>query len=122
MHIKWNDLIPIYVQIADAIEDDILSGILKPGDSCYSQVVIAKELGINPATAGKGIRILVDRGLLDKSRGQAMVVRDDAIELIKKRKREEIMIEMVASLTAEAKKLDMGQDELLELVKKSYSK
>ena len=30
--IDFNDVVPIYIQIADAIEDDILSGRLKEGD------------------------------------------------------------------------------------------
>ena len=44
MDINENSMVPIYVQIADAIEDDILSGKLEEGESCYSQLVLAKEL------------------------------------------------------------------------------
>ena len=54
MKIDENSMIPIYVQIADSIEDDILSGKLKENDTCYSQLVLAKELKVNPATAAKG--------------------------------------------------------------------
>ena len=38
--LELNKLIPIYIQIADAIEDDILTGKLQEGDNCYSQLVI----------------------------------------------------------------------------------
>ena len=51
-------MIPIYVQIADAIEDDILTGRIEEGGTCYSQVTLAKELRVNPATAAKGINLL----------------------------------------------------------------
>ena len=74
MKIDENSMIPIYVQIADSIEDDILSGKLKENDTCYSQLVLAKELKVNPATAAKGINLLVSRGILIKHRGQAMTV------------------------------------------------
>lgn len=120
MKINFNDIVPIYIQIADAIEDDILSGHLEPGENCYSQVVLARELSINPATAGKGIRLLVERGILEKVRGQAMVIRDDAVERIKKRKVQESLSVMVKALVDEAKKLDIGEAQLVEKIKEEY--
>ncbi|MCH5266850.1 MAG: GntR family transcriptional regulator [Lachnospiraceae bacterium] len=120
MQINFNDVVPIYIQIADAIEDDILSGKLQPGENCYSQLVIARELAINPATAGKGIRLLVDRGILEKVRGQAMTIKDDAVDLIKKRKTEETVMGMIDALVQEARKLEISREELLKRVEKEY--
>ena len=91
MRIDFSQVTPIYIQIANAIEDDILLGKLKEGEKCYSQVVLAKELNINPATAAKGIRLLVERGVLEKVRGQAMTVKVGAMKEIKERKVEEIL-------------------------------
>lgn len=118
--IDFNQIVPIYIQIADAIEDDILAGRLKEGDKCYSQVVIAKELNINPATAAKGIRLLVERGVLDKVRGQAMTVKKGAVNMIKERKVEETLNEMLNALVSEACKLGIGRDELVERLKRSF--
>ncbi len=120
MKINFNDVVPIYLQIADAIEDDILSGHLNPGENCYSQVVLARELSINPATAGKGIRLLVERGILEKVRGQAMVIRDDAVEKIKKRKVDESLSAMVKALVNEAKKLDIEESQLINKIREEY--
>lgn len=118
--IDFNQIVPIYIQIADAIEDDILAGRLKEGDKCYSQVVIAKELNINPATAAKGIRLLVERGVLDKVRGQAMTVKKGAESMIKERKVEETLNEMLTTLVREACKLGIGKDELVERLKRRF--
>lgn len=120
MKLNFNDIVPIYIQIADAIEDDILSGRLAVGEPCYSQIVLAKELGINPATAGKGIRLLVERGVLEKVRGQAMHIREDAPDTIKKRKKTEMLTQKVQELVQEAKKLDISGAELLQWVKSEY--
>lgn len=117
MKVDFNQLVPIYIQIADAIEDDILAGRLLEGDKCYSQVVIAKELNINPATAAKGIRLLVERGILDKVRGQAMTVKEGAVEMIKARKVEEILGDMIQALALEARKLGIGQEELIDRIR-----
>lgn len=116
MKIDFNDVVPIYIQIANGIEDDILSGRLQEGDHCYSQVVIAKELNINPATAAKGIRLLVERGVLEKVRGQAMTVREDAVKMIKQRKTQETLADMIETLVQEAKKLDISQEELIQRI------
>ena len=116
MKIDFNDVVPIYIQIANGIEDDILSGRLQEGDHCYSQVVIAKELNINPATAAKGIRLLVERGVLEKVRGQAMTVREDAVVMIKQRKTQETLTDMIETLVQEAKKLDISQEELIQRI------
>lgn len=120
MKIDFNDVVPIYIQIANGIEDDILSGRLREGAHCYSQVVIAKELNINPATAAKGIRLLVERGVLEKVRGQAMTVRDGAVALIKQRKVEETLSGMIDALVYEAKKLDISKEELIQRIETEY--
>ena len=44
MQIAFNDVVPIYIQIADAIEDDILSGKLQPGEHPRTFVVSSYNL------------------------------------------------------------------------------
>ena len=122
MYVDFNQVTPIYIQIADAIEDDILTGKLKEGDKCYSQVVLAKELNINPATAAKGIRLLVDRGVLNKVRGQAMTVKEGALEEIKKRKVDDMLGEILENLVQEARKLGIGEEELIAKLKEVMKK
>lgn len=118
--IDFNDVVPIYIQIADAIEDDILSGRLKEGENCYSQIQIAKEVNINPATAAKGIRLLVERGVLKKVRGQAMAISENAAAMIKERKLEQMLSEMVENLVRESKKLGISEEELIKKIRQLY--
>ena len=115
MKIDENSMIPIYVQIADSIEDDILSGKLKENDTCYSQLVLAKELKVNPATAAKGINLLV-------SRGQAMTVAGDAISMISERKRHSEVEQIAEQLIKLSKKLSITKEELLKLIAEQYDK
>lgn len=118
---KFDDKSPIYIQIADAIEDDILTGKLKEGDKCYSQLQLARELDINPATAAKGIRLLVDRGVLDKVRGQAMTVKKNASDKIRKRKMDQGLNEKLETLVQEAKKLGVSKDILVVKIVQLYN-
>ncbi len=122
MKIDFNDVVPIYIQIADAIEDDILAGRLEEGGNCYSQVQLAKELSINPATAAKGIRLLVERGVLNKVRGQAMAISENAKEKIKSRKLDQFVSDLVENLVREAKKLKISEEDLVKKIREVYQK
>ena len=70
--------IPIYVQIADDIRDQILRGALRDGDQLTPTTEYATTYRINPATAGKAFAILVDEGLVEKRRGIGMFVAEGA--------------------------------------------
>ncbi len=120
MKIDGTSLKPIYVQIADAIEDDIISDRLSEGGNCYSQLIIAKELKVNPATAAKGINLLVSRGILEKKRGQAMTVAIDAKGRIIMRRKEEVFGKMVEELVNTAKQLDLPKDYVLKAIETHY--
>lgn len=120
MKIDTSSLTPIYVQIADAIEEDILNDKLFEGGNCYSQIIIAKELKVNPATAAKGINLLVARNILEKNRGQAMTVALDAKEKIMKRKKEEIFSKMIKELVITAKQLNLSEEYVLSAINKFF--
>ena len=77
----------IFEQVADMVEDQILDDLLKAGDQSPSTTEFSNVYGINPATARKGLNILVDQGILYKKRGMGMFVTDDAKKIIiRKRK------------------------------------
>jgi DNA-binding transcriptional regulator YhcF (GntR family) len=71
---------PIYVQISEWLENEILCGNIKENEKIYSQYQLAEMFNINPATAAKGINILADQGILYKKRGLGMFLSTDAKE------------------------------------------
>ena len=106
----------IYLQICDVIETDILRGILLDGERAPSTNELAKFYTINPATAAKGLGILVERGILIKRRGLGMFVADGAAELIRQRRKNEFKEKKLRELLAEARSLGIGKDELIEML------
>lgn len=107
----------IYMQIADSIEDDIISGSLNEGDQVYSTNQFAKLYGINPATAAKGINLLVEEGILFKKRGIGMFVADGARNMIVGKRKAQFVEEYISKLIHEAKKLNITKDELISIIK-----
>ena len=120
MKISFDSIKPVYLQIAEGIEDDIIFGKLKEGDGCYSQLVIAKELNVNPATAAKGINMLVQKGILEKQRGLSMVVAKGSKDILIKERKESGLIELIKQLTNEADMLKLSEQELIDLIKSNY--
>ncbi|MHC8521336.1 GntR family transcriptional regulator [Rossellomorea sp. H39__3] len=75
MILNSNSSKPIYVQIAEWIETEILSDALQADQKVYSQYQLSDMLNINPATAGKGLSLLVDEEVLYKKGGWVCLYR-----------------------------------------------
>ena len=106
----------IYLQICDRIETDILRGVLLEGERVPSTNELARLYTINPATAAKGLGILVDRGILYKKRGLGMFVADGAAEAIRLRRKQEFMEVKLRELLAEASSLGITKGELIAML------
>ena len=108
----------IYLQISQMIETDILRGILLEEERVPSTNELAKLYTINPATAAKGINLLVDEGILYKKRGIGMFVSAGAVERIRSRRKQEFYQVRLAELLAEARSLGITKDELIHEIGK----
>lgn len=60
---------PLYFQLADAIEQQIASGSLRPGDRLPSERDLAQDAGISRMTARQALTYLADRGAIDIRHG-----------------------------------------------------
>ena len=109
----FDDRSPIYLQIADGIKNDVLSGALKEDEQVMSTNQYATFYRINPATAAKGFAQLVDEGVLYKKRGIGMFVSPDARETLRRERRERFFTEVVGPMLAEAKRIGIEVDEIV---------
>ena len=106
----------IYLQIAEMIETDILRDILLEEKRVPSTNELAKLYAINPATAAKGVNILVDEGVLYKKRGIGMFVSAGAKEAILSRRKNEFYDNYVKKLLEEAASIGLGKEEVIQLI------
>lgn len=107
---------PIFVQIAEQIEDDIIDGVYPAETQVPSTNEFAAFYRINPATAGKGVNLLVDDGILYKKRGIGMFVSDGARERLVAKRRDAFSDEYLRPLLAEAAKLGIGAEQLTRMI------
>jgi DNA-binding transcriptional regulator YhcF (GntR family) len=109
----------IYIQIAELIENDILLGNLKEEDQAPSTNQFAKVYNINPATARKGLNILVDEDILYKRRGMGMFVSPGARKIILKKRQNTFFKDILPETITEANRLEISVDEIVEFIKDS---
>ena len=86
---------PIYIQISEWLEDEILKGNIKEEEQVLSTNQFAATYKINPSTAGKGLNILVEQGVIYKKRGIGMFVATGANKIIIKREKKNFIVPLL---------------------------
>ena len=81
---------------------------------------LAKLYAINPATAAKGVNILVDEGVLYKKRGIGMFVSDGAKEVIRTKRKAQFYENYVSEIVNEAKTLGITKADLIAGIEKNF--
>ncbi len=112
----FDDRSPIYLQIADKIKEDIVSGALGEDEQVMSTNQYASFYRINPATAAKGFQQLVEEGVLYKRRGIGMFVSPDAREKLRSERRERFFEQVVDTMIAEARVIGISLDEIVRRI------
>ena len=107
----------LFLQIAESVEDSIIDGSLLEESQAPSTNELAAFYRINPATAAKGVNMLVDKGVLYKRRGIVMFVAAGAREQLVSERRTAFADRFVEPLLVEARKLGLGPDDLADLIR-----
>ena len=116
----FQDERPIFLQLAEQLEEGILSGAYPEESRVPSITEYSVTYKINPATALKGINLLVDSGLLYKKRGLGMYVSTGAKEQLKSQRKDRFYHDYVERLVREAKNLGLDASELTNMIKRGF--
>lgn len=111
-------LTPIFRKLADWIKDEILKGNFVEEEAVPSTNQLASLYHINPATAGKGLNLLVEEGILYKKRGIGMFVCSGAVAKLTQAKRNTFQSDTLPHLLEEAKSLGITKEELADMILK----
>ena len=117
MILNANGSKPIYIQISEWIETEILNGNLTKDDKVYSQYKLAELFTINPATAAKGLNLLADEGILYTKRGLGKFVTADARTIIMNKRKNQTLKGLLQEVALEAERLHVTENELLEMLR-----
>lgn len=117
---KENDK-PIYIQIAEWLETEILNGNFKQDDKVYSQYQLADMFTINPATAAKGLTLLTDENILYGKRGLGKFVTQEAKAIIVDKRKNYKLKGLLEEIALEADRLHVTDEEIMAMLKKAIA-
>lgn len=121
MDLRFEEERPIFIQLAEQLEDGILAGAFPEESQIPSTTEISVRFKMNPATALKGINILVEENIIYKKRGLGMFVSKGAVKVLREKRKSQFFERYVVSMASEARRLDISVDEVLEMIKRGYS-
>ena len=111
---------PIFVQLIEMIEDNIISGVWDEGELIISSTQICKLYNVNPATAMRALQELAASGVLVKDRGIGMRVAKGARAQTASNRKNVVLNEMLEGLVSGAKKLGISKQDLRAMLEKKY--
>lgn len=111
---------PIFVQLMEMIEDNIIADVWKQGELIISSTQICKLYSVNPATAMRALSELTNDGILVKDRGIGMRLTEQAKTLVLGKRKKIFLGESLESLVNEAKKLGVTLEQLTKMLEQKY--
>src|SRR5690625_4787418 len=108
---------PIYIQVREKIEDQIINHQLKEEEQAPSTNQLVNFYKINNTTISQGINQLVKEGILYKKRGIGMFVANGAREKLIQQRKESFLEDFVVKLVHEANKLEITENEIIQFIK-----
>lgn len=108
---------PLFLQIAETIEESILDRTLAEESQAPSTNELAAFYRINPATAAKGMTVLTDKGILLKRRGIGMFVAAGSRALLLAERRTAFARRYIDPLITEARTLGLDTEDLTALLR-----
>jgi GntR family transcriptional regulator len=109
---------PVYEQLVYSVKKAVLSGLLRPGDRFPSVRQLSSELRINPNTVQKAVAALQEDGLLKALPGIGTVVA--SAPPATREQRQELLGQELERLVVNAKRLDLGLEELQQAVARHW--
>lgn len=118
MSMDFNNTQTIWMQIVDRIFEQILTGVLKPGDKAKSVREMAVAFEVNPNTVMRSYDYLQNNEIFLNKRGIGSFVAEDAVEKIKMLRKKQFMEEEVPMFVKNMKLLEIDINEIINLLNK----
>jgi GntR family transcriptional regulator len=115
---QWNEDQPIYRQLMELLVARILDGTYAEGEMLPSVRQLASDCQVNPLTSAKAYKELARDGVIDRLRGEGLVVTKGAREALLKRERSRFLKSEWPGLKARLRRLGIDLATLADLEEK----
>src|SRR6185295_11912294 len=116
LQIDFRSGLPIYTQIVNQIQAQVVGGVLKPGDQLPTVRALAEELRVNFNTVARAYRILDEARIISTQQGRGTYITEIPPPKVTEKLRKEALEALTQRYISEAERLDFSKDEIIEIV------
>ena len=117
LQIDFRSGLPIYTQIVNQLQAQVVAGVLKPGDQLPTVRALAEELRVNFNTVARAYRILDEARIISTQQGRGTYITEIPPPKISERLRRESLEALTQRYISEAGRLDFSKSEISQMVK-----
>ncbi len=118
---KFDDNVPIYLQLREEIEKAIILGSVKEDEMIPSIRTLAQQYRLNPQTVSNALSELVNEGVIYKKRGIGFFVEKEAQLLLQQKKVTDFRKNEMEQTIRKGKQLGVTRGEFIDAVESVYS-
>lgn len=119
LQLDFHSGLPIYTQIVNQIQSQLVNGILKPGDQLPTVRALASELRVNFNTVARAYRILDEARIISTQQGRGTYITEIPPPEVTEKLRQESLSELTHRFISEAIRLGFSEREVSQMVKDS---
>ena len=117
LHLDFRSGLPIYIQIMNQVENQVLGGILKPGDQLPTVRALASDLRVNFNTVARAYRMLDEARIISTQQGRGTYITEIPPPEVTERLRKETLEALARKYIGEALRLEFSKKEIGQMVK-----
>ena len=117
LQIDFRSRLPIYTQIVNQVQTQVVAGVLKPGDQLPTVRALAEELRVNFNTVARAYRLLDDARIISTQQGRGTYITEIPPPKVTEKLRKESLEALTHRFISEAKRLDFSKTEISQMVK-----
>ncbi len=117
LQIDFRSGLPIYTQIVNQLQAQVVGGVLKPGDQLPTVRALAEELRVNFNTVARAYRILDVARIISTQQGRGTYITDVPPPQITEQLRKESLEALTQRFISEAMRLDFSKTEINQMIK-----
>jgi GntR family transcriptional regulator len=117
LQLDFRSGLPIYIQIMNQIENQVIGGILKPGDQLPTVRALASEIRVNFNTVARAYRMLDEARIISTQQGRGTYITEIPPPEVKEKLRNETLEALARRYIGEALRLEFSKSEISQMVK-----
>ena len=117
LQIDFRSGLPIYTQIVNQVQTQVVGGVLKPGDQLPTVRALAEELRVNFNTIARAYRLLDEARIISTQQGRGTYITEIPPPNVTEQLRKESLEALTRRFIREAMRLDFSKTEISRMVK-----